>query len=405
MAQQYDFDRVIDRRGTGCVKFDFPEAFGKPADALPLWVADMDFQAPPGVLRALAERVNHGIFGYSDAKPEDDRAVTGWFERRFGWPCRAEWLVRTPGVVFALAAAVRALTRPGDAVLVQPPVYYPFYQVVRANGRKLVENPLLLRDGRYEMDLGGFETAIVENNVKLFILCSPHNPVGRVWTPEELRQAGDICRRHGVLVASDEIHCDFTWPGHPHTPFPLAVPDMADRAIVCTAPSKTFNLAGLQCSNIFIPDPALRRRVQDELKAQGASGINCAGLIACRAAYETGEDWLEQLLVYLRGNLNFLRDALRERLPALRLIEPEGTYLAWVDCAGLDLAPEALEDLIVRRARLWLDAGPIFGTGGEGFQRIVLACPRATLREAIERLSRAVDEVRPCGIPVPVNGR
>ena len=245
MAQVYDFDRVIGRRGTDSIKFDFAVQMGKPADALPMWVADMDFQSPPGVLEALARRVDHGIFGYTDAMADYDAAVTGWFERRFGWRPDAQWMIRTPGVVNALAMIVRALTAPGDAVLVQPPVYYPFFNVIRKNGRRVVENPLVRRDdGHYEIDFDGFEAAIAENGVKLFILCSPHNPVGRVWTAAELRRMGEICLAHGVYVASDEIHCDFTYPGHPHTPFIAAVPEMAERTVVCTAPSKTFNLAG-----------------------------------------------------------------------------------------------------------------------------------------------------------------
>ena len=391
MAERFDFDRVIDRRGTGCIKYDFAVENGKPADVLPLWVADMDFQAPPGVLEALHGRVEHGIFGYSGAKDGYYKAAADWFERRFGWRPESNWLVMTPGVVFALAMAVRALTEPGEAVLVQPPVYYPFYQVIRNNGRRVVENPLVLRDGRYGIDFEGFEAAIVESGAKLFMLCSPHNPVGRVWTAEELRRMGDICLRHGVRVVSDEIHCDFTYPGHPHTPLLAAVPGLRDRAVVCTAPSKTFNLAGLQASNVWIPGEETRGRFEAELSATGYFQLNGLGMAACEAAYRTGGPWLDQLLDYLRGNLDFLRAFLRENLPGIRLIEPEGTYLAWLDCGGLGLDADALEDLIVNRARLWLDAGAIFGTGGQGFQRVVLACPRATLREALDRLKAAVD--------------
>ena len=391
MNQRYDFDRVIDRRGTDCIKFDFAVEYGKPADVLPLWVADMDFPAPEGVLDALRRGVDHGIFGYSNAKDDYYEAVAGWFGRRFGWTPERSWLVKTPGVVYALAMAVRALTAPGDAVLIQPPVYYPFYQVIRTNGRRVVECPLVMADGRYGIDFGAFEAAIVENDVKLFILCSPHNPVGRVWTAEELGRLGEICLRRGVMVASDEIHCDFTYPGHPHTPLLAAAPGLAGQAILCTAPSKTFNLAGLQASNIWIPDPALRGRYEAEIAASGYSQPNCMGLIACKAAYLTGEAWLDQLLEYLRGNLDFMRDYLRRNLPMLRLVEPEGTYLAWVDFYALGLSTEALEDLVVNRAKLWLDAGTIFGDAGAQFERFVLACPRATLSQALDRLKAAVD--------------
>ena len=386
-----DFDRIIDRRGTDSLKFDFAVERGKPADVLPLWVADMDFPAPQCVADKLRAMANHGIFGYTDVKDDYYQAVAGWFERRLHWRPEARWLVKTPGVVFALAMAVRALTAPGDAVLVQPPVYFPFYEVIRANGRSVAESPLVYRDGRYEINFADFEKQIVDSSVKLFLLCSPHNPVGRVWTEEELGEIGRICRRHGVYVVSDEIHCDFAFPEHPHTIFIQAAPEMASRAIVCTAPSKTFNLAGLQTSNIWIPDAELRERFRAEINRCGYSQLNAAGLAACRAAYAGGEEWFEQCAAYMRENLNYLRIWLTERLPRLRLVEPEGTYFAWVDCSGLGLSPAELEDLIVNRAKLWLDSGAIFGECAAQFQRIVLACPRATLTEALERLERAIN--------------
>jgi len=386
----YDFDRVIDRRGTDCEKFDFAEEHGLPADVLPLWVADMDFQAPPEVLDQLRGAVDHGIFGYTGQKPDYFEAVMGWFDARFHWRTEPEWIVPTPGVVFALATAVRAFTQPGDAVLIQTPVYPPFFGVVKRNGRRLVECPLALKDGRYQIDFDAFEAGIVDNKVKLFILCSPHNPVGRVWTAEELRRMGAICLKHGVIVVSDEIHCDFSWPEHPHTPFIQAVPEMAHRAVVCTAPSKTFNLAGLQASNLFIPDGALRGRFTDELGRTGWGGLNGMGQAACKAAYRYGAPWLDALKDYLRGNVDFMRDYLKNNLPALRLIEPEGTYLAWVDFSALGMTPAQLHDLVANRAKLWLDDGNIFGSVGEQFQRFVLACPRATLGAALDRLRNAI---------------
>ncbi len=386
----YDFDRVIDRRGTDCEKFDFAVEHGLPADVLPLWVADMDFQAPPEVLEAIRACVDHGIFGYTGQKQDYFDAVTGWFEARFDWPTRREWIVPTPGVVFALATAVRGLTEPGEGVLIQPPVYPPFFRVVKANGRKLVECPLVLKGGRYEVDFDAFEKAIVDGGVRMFILCSPHNPTGRVWTAEELRRMGEICLRHDVIVVSDEIHCDFSWPEHPHTPFVRAIPEMAERCVVCTAPSKTFNLAGLQASNAFIPGEALRRRFADALGRTGWGGLNGVGQAACKAAYRFGAPWLDALKDYLRGNVDFMRGYLRDNLPMLRLIEPEGTYLAWVDFSALNLTPSALHDLVADQARLWLDDGHIFGAEGAQFQRFVLACPRATLREALDRLRDAI---------------
>ena len=392
--ERFDFDTVIDRRNTDSLKYDFAVERSRPADVLPLWVADMDFRAPQCVLDALQASVSHGIFGYTDTKADYDEAVTGWFGRRFGWKPEAEWLVKTPGVVFALAMAIRALTEPGDGVLVQPPVYYPFYEVVQGNGRRLVENELVYRDGRYSIDFADFEQKIAEQKVKLFLLCSPHNPVGRVWTPEELQRMGAVCEKYGVIVASDEIHCDFAFPEHPHTPFPAACPALAERTIVCTAPSKTFNLAGLQTSNIFIPGRELRKRFKKEIERTGYSQLNALGLVACKAAYSGGEAWLDACRAYLRDNLRFLRAYLEANLPQIRLVEPDGTYFAWLDCSGLGLTRRALNDLMINQAKLWLDAGHIFGESAGQFQRVVLACPRATLEQALEQLRAAIDGSR-----------
>ena len=386
----YDFDRIIDRRDTDSIKYDFAVEFGLPADALPMWVADMDFPAPEPVLKAARAAVDHGIFGYTGVKADYYDAVRGWFERRFGWHTEKEWIVYTPGVVFALSMAVRALTQPDDAIVIQPPVYRPFFQMVKQNGRRLVESPLIYADHRYTMDYDDFERVIIENNVRMYILCSPHNPAGRVWTREELRRVGEICKRHDVIVVSDEIHCDFTWPDHPHTPFIEAVPELAERTIVCTAPSKTFNLAGLQVSNLFVPGEAMRKALQAEIDRTGWSGLNNVGLAACKAAYREGDSWLDALKDYLRGNVAFLRDTLRDTLPMLKLVEPEGTYLAWVDFSEMGMTPEQLHDLVANRARLWLDDGNIFGREGEQFQRFVLACPRSTLKEGLDRLARAI---------------
>lgn len=387
-----DFDQMIDRHHTNSLKHNFAVERGYPADVLPLWVADMDFQAPEPVLAALKKSVEHGVFGYSDVKKDYYDAVANWFRARFAWDPQEAWLVKTPGVVFALTMAVRALTEPGDCVLIQPPVYYPFFSVVRNNGRNLVENELIYESGKYRIDFDDFERKITECGVKLFILCSPHNPVGRVWTLEELQRMGDICRRHGVYVVSDEIHCDFAFPEHPHRIFLQAVPEMSEQAIVCTAPSKTFNLAGLQASNIWIPNEEIRRRFRKEMSRCGYSLLNTMGLTACQAAYESGGAWLEECRTYLRGNLGYLRTFLQERLPQIKLVEPEGTYFAWMDCSGLDLCRRDLNDLIVKRAKLWLDAGHMFGQNSGQFQRIVLACPRAVLTQALEQLEQAVRE-------------
>jgi cystathionine beta-lyase len=384
----YDFDRVIDRANTDSLKYDFARRRGKPEGILPLWVADMDFQAPPCVLDALAERSRHGIFGYSDTGEDYAAALRDWFWRRFRWRIEPDWIVKTPGVVTALHIAVRAFTAPGDGVIIQQPVYYPFSSAVQSTGRTLVISELVLRDGRYQIDFDDFEAKVAAGRVKLFILCSPHNPVGRVWTEEELTRLGEICLKHGVRVVSDEIHADFVFPGRRHRVFADVSPALRDITVTCTAPSKTFNLAGLQISNILIADSRLRAAFTRAYAAAGLSQVGVMGLVACRAAYTGGEPWLEALKVYLADNLALLRDTLARELPAVRLVEPEGTYLAWLDCRALGLTAAELDDRIVRRAGLWLDEGPMFGVGGEGFQRLNFACPRSVLAQALTRLKR-----------------
>lgn len=391
---QFNFDAVIDRKNTNSLKYDFAVERGRPADVLPLWVADMDFRAPAPVLDALHRAVEHGIFGYSDVKSDYFDAVSNWFSKRFDWQTQPQWLIKTPGVVFALAMAIRALTRPGDAVLIQPPVYYPFFGVIRDNDRVVVENELVYQDGQYSIDFEDFQRKITEQQVKLFILCSPQNPVGRVWTPEELQKISEICKKHNVYVVSDEIHCDFASQEHPHHVFLEANPELAAQTIVCTAPSKTFNIAGLQVSNIWIPNEKNRTAFLKEIDRSGYSQLNSLGLVACQAAYESGAEWLDQCCAYLRENLNYLRSFLAANIPPIRLVEPEGTYFAWLDCSGLHLTQTELDDLIVNRAKLWLDAGHIFGGNAGQFQRVVLACPRATLEQALCRLKSAVDKGR-----------
>lgn len=389
-----DFDTVPNRRGTNCFKYDFAREMGMPEDVLPLWVADMDFPTAPAVLERLHALAEHGIFGYTGVKDAYFSAVHNWYAQRFGWETQRSWLVTTPGVVFAIAIAIRAFTQKGDAILIQQPVYYPFADKVTENDRQLVVNPLILKNGRYEMDFADMERKIADNHVKMLLLCSPHNPVGRVWTKEELLRVGEICQKHGVLVISDEIHADFTYAGHTHRVFASVKSEFADFTITCTAPSKTFNLAGLQNSNIFIPNRQLRHAYKKELSACGCGGTNCMGMAACQAAYEAGADWLEQLKQYLAGNLAYVRQFLREKLPEIALIEPEGTYLVWLDLRKLGLTEQQQRQLIVQDAKLWLDTGTLFGQGGEGFERINIACPRATIEQAMQRLERAVHKTR-----------
>jgi cystathionine beta-lyase len=306
----YDFNNMIDRKNTNSLKYDFAVERGKPADILPLWVADMDFQVAEEIMDAMKNAVSHGIFGYSEVKREYFDVLHDWFLKYFQWETKEDWLIKTPGVVFAIALAVKALTKEGESVLLQTPVYYPFYEVIIANNRKLITNSLRYQDNQYSIDFEDFEQKIVKEGVKLFVLCSPHNPVGRVWTKEELTRLGNICLKHKVTVVSDEIHCDFTYPGFQHTVFASVNESFEDNSIICTSPSKTFNLAGLQTSNIFIKNEILRKKIIHEINKSGYSQLNVMGLIACKAAYQYGEAWLQDLKTYLYENLIFIREYL-----------------------------------------------------------------------------------------------
>ena len=387
-----DFDEIINRRNTSCLKYDFAERRGYPADVLPLWVADMDFRTSSCVEEALSSLSRFNLYGYVNTQPGDGffEAVAGWMKRHHRWEVQPEWLVKTPGVCFAISMAVRAFTRPGDAVLVQQPVYYPFSSLVRANGRKLVISDLQQEaDGRYVTDFEDFERKIVENNVRLFILCNPHNPVGRSWTAKELLEIGRICRDHGVIVFSDEIHFDLVWTGE-HQIFQVLDPSFPEFTLTATSPSKTFNLAGLQQSNIFVPNEILRKSFLREIGMTGYDEPNIFGITATKAAYTHGDEWYKAMKEYVSGNIRFASRFIRERLPGVTVRDPEATYLMWLDFRGTGLPPAELEDLVVRRAGLWLDRGEMFGKSGSGFERINAACPRATLTAALERLEKAL---------------
>ena len=385
-----DFDKIIERDNTNCLKYDFRVARGMPADILPLWVADMDFQISSYIQDAIEKQVRHGIYGYSEAGNEYFEAVSSWLRQQHGWEVEQQWLVKTPGVVFALAMAVKAFTNVGDGVLIQKPVYYPFSGVILDNKRKVVDNTLVLgEDGRYHIDFEDFEEKVVNENVKLFFLCNPHNPVGRVWEREELERLGDICYRHHVIVVSDEIHSDFVWKGK-HQVFADLKEEYRDISITCTAPSKTFNIAGLQVSNIFIPNTRLRHQLKRQLDASGYSQLNAVGIVACDAAYRYGREWYNGVCSYIKENIEYVGRYLEENIPGVKLLKPEGTYLLWLDFRELHLSDAALEDLIIKKAGLWLDSGAIFGDAGKGFQRINAACPREILEKALNKLEEAV---------------
>ena len=384
-----NFDEIIDRKNTSCLKYDFAAERGYPADILPFWVADMDFRAPASVITALKERADHGVFGYTQVKDDYFTVLQNWFQTRHNWTIERRDLIVTPGVVFAVAAAIRTFTNPNDSVLIQPPVYYPFANMIRQNDRTLIDNPLHLRNGHYEIDFEDFEQKIVAHKIKLFILCSPHNPVGRVWTRAELEQLAAICLRHNVIVVADEIHEEFVRPGFRHIPFASLSEETAAITLTCTSPSKTFNLAGLQISNIFIRNEELRRRFKEELSRTGYDEPNTLGLAGAKAAYEHGAAWHTQLLAYLEENHVRAKEFIAAHLPKVKLIEPEGTYLLWLDFSAYGLTDEALNEKIIRDAHLWLDDGPIFGAGGSGFQRINIACPWATLEQGLKNLAEA----------------
>ena len=390
----YNFDEVIDRRNTDCLKYDFAVQRGRPKDVLPFWVADMDFSIAQEIEDALVKRCQHGIFGYSEATDGYFAALQNWYLKHFNWHVQRPWLIKTPGVVFALAMAVKAFTEPGDGVLVQQPVYYPFTEVIRDNDREVVNAPLALVNGHYEIDFADLEQKLANPKVKLMFLCSPHNPVGRVWTKEELLKVGDLCLKYNVITVSDEIHSDFVWDDNVHTPFATLGEEYQQNCIVCTAPSKTFNLAGLQVSNIFIPNQKLRRAFRKQIDAAGYSQLNTLGLVACQAAYTYGEEWLTQVKAYIRSNITFVDDYLKQNLPQIKMLPIEGTYLVWLDCSALGMTADEREQWLWHEAKLWLDGGGIFGKEGEAFERINVACPRATLLQGLEQLKAAVEGLK-----------
>lgn len=387
-----DFDRIINRKDTRCLKYDFAKRRGLPEDVLPMWVADMDFETSSYIEDALVEQAKHGIFGYSEVQTPYFNIVRNWMEQHHGWEVQEKWLIKTPGIVFALAMAVKAYTEPGDAVLIQLPVYYPFSEVIEDNGRKVVSNTLYLaEDNRYHIDFEDFENKIVDEQIKLFFLCNPHNPVGRVWTEEELIKLGDICVKHHVIVVSDEIHEDFIFKGK-HLVFANLKKEYEDISITCTSPSKTFNLASMLISNIFIPNRELRHKFRKELNAAGMSQLGVMGLVACETAYSKGEEWYQAMLAYVAENVEFTRKYVEEHLHGVRMVEHEGTYLVWLDFRETGLSVSELEECIIHKAKLWLDSGKIFGECGRGFQRINVACPRSIVKEALERIKGALED-------------
>ena len=388
----YDFDKVIDRHKTNSMKWDgLKSSYGRD-DLLSLWVADMDFAASSAITKALQERVSHPIYGYMYCSDEYYESIIGWMQRRHDWKVEKEWIVFTPGVVPALSYAIRALTKPDDNVIIQSPVYHPFYHTVEYNGRNVITNPLIYKDGRYFMDFEDLESKI-DSKTKLLLLCSHHNPVGREWTKEELRRLGEICLKHNIIIISDEIHFDLVYKGHEHTVFAKISSEIRENCIICTAPSKTFNLAGLQISNIIIPNDEIRKKYKNELEKDHIVRPNIFGQGALVAAYDESEDWLDSLMNYLEENKDFFIEFIEKRIPKLKVVKPEATYLLWVDCSDLGMNSEELRDFFLNKCRLALNNGEMFGKEGRLFQRFNIACPRSTLKEALIRIEKNIKEI------------
>lgn len=379
------FDTVYERRGTSSLKYDL---FPDDPDVIQLWVADMDFKVAPAICEALEKTVKHGIFGYGIADGEYEKSVIGWYKRRMNWNIEATHIIKSTGVLSSTAAAVQGLSEEGDGVLICQPVYHPFAELIANNRRQTVISELKFCDGRYEPDFEDIEQKIKENSVKIFLLCSPHNPAGRVWTKEELKELGRICIKHNVKIISDEIHSDFIFCDRPHLPIASLSEELSDITVTCTSPTKTFNIAGIQAANIIVSNPQLRRKVNKACEATFGE-MNIMATAAVKAAYNHGEEWLDGLLEYIKGNFEILRNAFPKD-GKISLIEPEGTYLAWIDCRRALPDESDLGEYFLKNAKIRVHDGAIFGKGGKGFIRVNTACPRALLSEAVHRIENAL---------------
>jgi cystathionine beta-lyase len=397
---KYNFDKICDRTNTNCVKWDaVKDVFGS-EDVIPMWVADMDFPAAKPIVAAIKKRAAHEFYGYTKTSPQLIESIVDRMQRKFNWKIQPEWIVFTPGVIPALSAAVRTLTHPGDEIILQEPVYFPFFSVVTNNGCKIVNNGLNLIKGRYEMDYKDLDSKFqpdarahtIRSRVKAVIFCNPQNPIGRLWNKDEITHMGEVVIRNGAIVISDEIHCEILYKGYRHTPFAAISEEFAQNSIVCMAPSKTFNLAGLHSSCIIIPNKKLHDSFSDQL-AGIVPGPNVFGLVAMEAAFRDGDEWLEQMLEYLDGNLKIMMEFFTKRIPKIKVIKPQGTYLVWLDCQKLGMDDLTLSKFMREKARVGFDDGFLFGAGGSGFQRMNIACPRAILNQALIRIEQAVNSL------------
>jgi cystathionine beta-lyase len=384
-----NFDLIHNRKKTRSVKWDMVESMFQSPDVLPMWVADMDFKAPQPVLDALIKRAEHGIFGYTVIDQDVTNSIINWVEKRHHWKIKAQSLLFSSSMVTSLHMAVQALTEPNDNILIQTPVYTPFYNVIEQHDRNVVKNPLVLNDHYYQIDFNDFEEKI--KTVKAFILCSPHNPVGRVWHADELREMARLCLKHDVIIISDEIHADLTHPGYQHIPIASLSTDISEQTVTCMAPSKTFNLAGLQASYIITEDEEKRTKLANQLGIQGQGQLNTMGNTALEAAYNYGEAWLDELKQVIKDNYDYVTDMFQKHAPILGVTKSEGTYLVWIDCSRLKLTSEELKKFMNEQAKVGLNAGAAYGEEGVSFMRMNIACPRATLEEGVKRIIDAVN--------------
>lgn len=389
---KYDFDEIISRRNSNSYKWDAVMGEG----VLPMWVADMDFRTAPAVVEVLRKRMDHGIFGYTKVPPVYYDAIINWFTRRHGWQIDRDWIIYTSGVVPALSAIIKALTVPGDRVLVQTPVYNCFFSSIRNNGCEIVANPLVYTNGTYRIDFDDLARKATDPKVRLLLLCNPHNPVGRVWTRAELMCIGEICLRNDVLVVADEIHCELVYSGHTYIPFASISDDFRNRSVTCTSPSKAFNLAGLQIANIFAADESVRVKIDKAINLNEVCDVNPFGVEALVAAYNDGEEWLEELKCYLSDNYLYMRTFFNKYLPQFPVVKLEGTYLVWVDCSVLNRSSKEIAEILLKAEKLWINEGSMYGEAGEGFIRINIACPRQILIDGLNRLKRGLKEISLC---------
>lgn len=389
---RYDFDKIVNRFNTESVKWNLAnEKYGN-KDVIPMWVADMDFEVAKPISEAIRKRASHDIYGYTLKGESYYEAVINWMDKHHNWQIKKDWINYTPGIVPALNYLIRTYANSGDEIIIQTPAYHPFYSSVKNNGCIIVENPLLYENGNYKMDFNDLKKKITKRT-KIFMLCNPHNPVGRVWSKDELIKLGQICIENNILVISDEIHFDLIYNGIQHTVFASISEEFAQNSVICTAPSKTFNIAGLQVSNIIIPNDKLRNLYSITLENNAIQGINSFASVALEAAYNEGEEWLQQLLQYLEENLNFLMKYFEERIPKIKVIKPEGTYLVWIDCSELNMSPNELEEFFARKVKVRFNDGILFGLEGAKFQRINIACSRSVLNDALERIEREVNNL------------